>query len=269
VVTLLSVVIPVVIFGISKEKKCLVYDVIGGSIISKSDFIKTEDVKVLFGEEKLSNLDFQLITIKNDGKVPIKRQDFDKELTINYPKETRVLSAKVWKTIPNNLEAKVISDKNEIKLEPLLLNKDEKVIVQVLSTDKQNDPTVNARIVGLEYIKNNTPSAGDLGLRLNIYLIISLLAGFVYGATAFLVITKRKVIIPKFMIILIVISAALGSVTINNKYVLYKNLDRFSWPVFLLFVAVALGFIYSRLVLIPRTLSNNRELKIKMRDRFI
>lgn len=257
-VTMLSVIIPVIIFGISRENKCLNYEVISGNIISKSDIINTENVKVLFKEEKLKNLDFQLIKITNDGKVPIKKQDFDRELTINYPKGTRVLLANVWRTKPLNLEVKINAIENEVKVEPLLLNKDEQFTVQVLTTDVQSEPAINARITGLDYIKNNTPKTSNTNLRLSKFLVIASVAGFVYGATAFLMICGRKIIIPKFLMILIVISSCMGSVFANNKYSLYKNLDYFSWPLILLFASVALGFIYSIVVLLPRSQSNNR-----------
>ncbi len=257
-VTVLSVIIPVVIFGISRENKSLVYEVLGGTIISKADIASNDDLKILYKDENLENLDYQLIKITNDGKAPIKRQDFDKDMTIHYDKATKILSARVIKTKPSNLEVKIKKVDNDVNIEPLLLNKDDVISLQILSTGVKNDPSINARIVGLDQIKDNSPNSTNINMILGIYLLISTITAFVYGATAMLITTRKKVVIPKALMLLVAMSAAIASVSYNNRFSLYKNVDYFSWPLILLGVAMTLGIIYSRLVLIRRAESNYR-----------
>lgn len=255
VVTVLGVVVPVIIFGITRETKGLVYEITGGGILLKGDILKTEEVKVVFGEDPLENLDFHLVKIANDGKVPIKRQDFDSPLTISYPKETRVLSAKLWKTTPQNLDVKLSTTNNIVTVEPLLLNKDENMVLQILSTGKQMNPVINARIIGLDYIKDNMPDRSEIEKRFNIYLVMSFFTAFLYGAIPFLLWHKGKVYLPKFLLILVLISALMASVNLNTKYLILHKLDRTSWPSNIMLISVALGALYSRFILTPRALT--------------
>lgn len=121
-------------------------------------------IKIYYEESPDNNIqikDSSLIIIKfvNDGNTPIKSVDFEGPIQISFKPEVEVLSAEIAETNPVQLNPKIYKSKNQISLEPLLLNKGDSLTLKALITgSKENiDVVPTARIVGVNEIKPLEP----------------------------------------------------------------------------------------------------------------
>src|SRR5436305_3835778 len=96
-------IVAIIIFLFSREKKSLSYEILSESpLISISDEIKGS-LQVLFNGEPIENVHLFLVKFINDGNVPIAAGDYERQLTIIFTDDSKIISAECVQTIPSNL----------------------------------------------------------------------------------------------------------------------------------------------------------------------
>jgi hypothetical protein len=126
--------------------------------------------------------------IRNSGSVPIKKDDFERPISINVPDDTKIYLARLKKKLPENLTLKYEINNNKLLIEPLLLNSDEEFEMELFSSSNAY-PTIDVRIVGISKIKEKFAVFEQSTVR-SIMLVLSFLLMIIYSKSAFLALLK-------------------------------------------------------------------------------
>lgn len=96
-----------------------------------------------------------LINLKfyNSGNVPIESSDFERLLSVDFGSNSKILSADIKDTKPQNLEIEYESSGGVLEFDPVLLNSKDSFSVKALVSDYQGVLDVDARIVGVNNIR--------------------------------------------------------------------------------------------------------------------
>jgi hypothetical protein len=157
---LFTVIISIIFYLIQRSRKLLSYDIgLYTRIITKE--IESEDkLKILFNNKRVKNTFLIIISIFNSGNIPIKTNDYEKELRFNFGEDSEVLEAEVLKTKPDNLNIEFNQIDNFLSIKPFLLNSKEFVTFKVLVSEFSgdiNNINLDGRIVGVNMIVKKKP----------------------------------------------------------------------------------------------------------------
>jgi hypothetical protein len=143
-------------------------------------------LKMTFDGHPVFNVSLIRIKIRNSGRVPITRDDFDEPISIEIVSDG-LLSVESGKSSPPSLEYELASlpDRKDIQLGTLLLNPTDEINLSVLATGFRK-VAVKGRIVGLKQIKQKEPAA--TASKVPIFLVgmagvFSALLGYKLGAS--------------------------------------------------------------------------------------
>jgi len=151
--TILSVGVIIIIFFIQRYRKSLSYDIISAtSILTNQEELKGRLIIQLDGKI-VPNVHIIILKLMNDGNVPIIVSDFNIPITISMGSKTQILSAEVIETNPENIDASVKIESNNLILKPLLLNGKDTITLKVLTQNFENIVNVGGRIVGIKSIE--------------------------------------------------------------------------------------------------------------------
>lgn len=92
------------------------------------------DLTVSVSGTAVKDLWLVAMRIENSGHVEIRTADFEEPFTIRFAKPARVVSAEYVSSSPTGVRAKVSLLDNTITVEPLLLNRRDRVSIQALVT---------------------------------------------------------------------------------------------------------------------------------------
>jgi hypothetical protein len=187
VLKVLAVLVPIIIYLLSLNEKSLEY-----MIVSRSELIGEElsikDLELKIKGESVNKLMLYTFRIRNSGSVPIKKDDFERPISINVPDDTKIYLARLKKKLPENLTLKYEINNNKLLIEPLLLNSDEEFEMELFSSSNAY-PTIDVRIVGISKIKEKFAVLEQSTVR-SIMLVLSFLLMIIYSKSAFLALLK-------------------------------------------------------------------------------
>jgi len=187
VLKVLAVLVPIIIYLLSLNEKSLEY-----VIVSRSELIGEElsikDLELKIKGESVNKLMLYTFRIRNSGSVPIKKDDFERPISINVPDDTKIYLARLKKKLPENLTLKYEINNNKLLIEPLLLNSDEEFEMELFSSSNAY-PTIDVRIVGISKIKEKLAVFEQSTVR-SIMLVLSFLLMIIYSKSAFLALLK-------------------------------------------------------------------------------
>lgn len=152
---LAAVIIPIVIYKRQKNRKKIVYQVISDtSIVSVGEHISK--VEVLFNGKSVEDVHLVLLKLLNSGNIAVRPSDFenDSPIRFDFGKEAEVLDAKVLETKPKSMKQRVNMqfNANYLEMHPLLLNKDDSILLKILVENFVDEITVEASIADIEEI---------------------------------------------------------------------------------------------------------------------
>jgi hypothetical protein len=221
--SLAGILISVLFFYYSKENRSLEYKMIGGDLFNVAGVALKDELSVYHGKNKVDGVSYQLITIINKGRTPIKRNDFDLPIQIIYAEGMKLLSAKIIKSNPANIESNAIINDNIVDIKPTLLNPGDYINIQVISSGCQIEPKIMARIAGIESIQKEDDKNNK---RFVILLIISIMLLFFYGYLAMLIRTRNQLSFSVYEMLLIIIPIGFAGIYLSKQCIdLYTNID--------------------------------------------
>ncbi len=146
---ILAVAVSILLFLLQRPRKELAGGTIStGELLSVASEI-AKQVEVRFGDERVSNLHYLVIGLKNSGNTPILAADFDKPIEFELHGENRILSAVLQKRNPSSLEPILTVGDWTIEVQPLLLNPGDYLTIRVLFTGSTPSLQIRARIAGI------------------------------------------------------------------------------------------------------------------------
>jgi len=112
---------------------------------------QSKQLELRWAGQPIDNITVSRFSITNSGKQEIKREDFDGNVNINFPKET-LLGISFVDAIPSSLESKakesLLPAENGFDLKPMLWNPKESIDIMVVTKQavQMKDCKFNARI---------------------------------------------------------------------------------------------------------------------------
>jgi hypothetical protein len=168
------------IFWLSKResRKSLSYEV------HVTDVTRTRagfaDLSVTFRGIPVSDPSIVAITFKNDGRAPIRANDFESHLFVQFENEIigeQLIAHHVSYRDPETLSPQTYSSSRPtpgIEIEPLLLNPGDEFTIVALVADYGNGLSVRGRIAGVKHIQKRRRDKTSLSFAASIFSLLSL-----------------------------------------------------------------------------------------------
>lgn len=123
--------------------------------IEISENIERDDLSIIYKEDRVNSLSYLNFNIKNTGKIPIRKEDFAKELKLEFPQQVKILS---YKTTPSDIIFVNKNSNNILSIYSDLINPKDFVSIEILCDDNNIDLNLenirlSGRIAGIEEIK--------------------------------------------------------------------------------------------------------------------
>jgi hypothetical protein len=179
ILTGLAIAITIIIAVLQSKKKRLLYRIPVENKMLTTEEVKEGNIKILYKDQKVNEIALLILYIKNYGKIPIVKEDFDLPMQFNFSENCNVLSAEVIKTLPEKINVEVITNQNSIVIKPLLINPGDIIVFKILTSKLDDSLNVFSRIKGITSIAKRKESenrnAKFISLIL-IYIFVALIA---------------------------------------------------------------------------------------------
>jgi hypothetical protein len=112
-----------------------------------------EDLQVSYRGRIIEDANSIILKIKNSGKSAITPSDFVRPIAFMFSSNTEIISAEVLATEPKNLGAEISITKNNIELQPLLMNSGDSILISTIVALFDGNIAVDGRVVDIKLIK--------------------------------------------------------------------------------------------------------------------
>ncbi len=221
-------------------------------------------VQVLFSGKRLNNLEAISVRIANSGNVPIKKNEFEKEIQLSFGKDARVIMARVPYTYPKKISVKTSFKGDMVTVTPLLLNPGDQFIIESFVTGSISTIELDTRIEGITQTTPLAYSHHGFIKRKNILILIGgCLSYLVYMYTALLLSDTFRKTASQFKltflirseIVFIFLSALVSSVILFGQY--FKDMAYFtSLKIYLIVFLISSIFVVLPFRILLRSIKN-------------
>ncbi len=151
-----GITIPIIIYLVQRSKKGIGYTILSCNELIKNPSIHSSKklkgrLEILYNGQPVSNVYHILIRIFNSGNVPIRPEDYELPLKIDFGKKTQILR-KILSKSSEDINVKDKVEKNVIKLNKFLFNKGESIKYSIFLADYTNSLNISGRIAGINKI---------------------------------------------------------------------------------------------------------------------
>jgi hypothetical protein len=127
------------------------------------DAAATDQIKVLYRGQEVSNVRLARLRFVNVGRQPIRPTDFEEAISVRFPPECTVLSGEIERARPEYLRVTFHLEGAEgsytgIGVEPMLLNPKDSFTLKLVLSGKDVVPSVTARIANISVIETLAPN---------------------------------------------------------------------------------------------------------------
>jgi hypothetical protein len=140
-------------------------------------------VKVMYGEDVVENPNLIVLRIANGGRQEIRKDDFDRPITIEFRESGLLALDVIDKSTPNmNITFKVdTTAPNKVTVNPLLLNEGDWLDLQFVTDGSIEEPSLQSRIAGQTGEPFNRPALREKRSIIVAFGVFTLLLGFTLG----------------------------------------------------------------------------------------
>lgn len=131
VLALATIALTVVVYRLQRKKKELAFGVLTRSQLLAVSEETQGRIRVTFDGNPVSNISLILAAVRNTGNVPIRPEDFEQPLRIDFGEAASVLSSVITNQPPGR-GAQIEQSPHHVVLPPVLLNPGDTVIAKVL-----------------------------------------------------------------------------------------------------------------------------------------
>jgi hypothetical protein len=164
IVSTLALLSSIIIYYKNRKIRSIRYSLLANAPLLTIAEDLTGKIKIYYEQSPNNNIQIKdsallIIKIVNDGNTAIKSGDFEEPIRITFRPEVMILSAETIETSPATLVPKLELSKDQIIIEPLLLNEKDSITIKALLTGFRDDTKIlpEARIVGIKGIKAVEP----------------------------------------------------------------------------------------------------------------
>ena len=148
-IAVVTVVISIIIYFKQRNCKKLSYEILSNTAIMSTEEKIKDDIQLSYKGKVVKDVKLLVLRIFNSGNLPVVSADYEKPISIEFGKETRVLTAEVIKKSPDNLQSTISIENQVVTLYPALLNTEDSITIKMLVTKYEKELQVNSRIIGL------------------------------------------------------------------------------------------------------------------------
>ena len=157
-VAVAALLLTILLFRMQRNQKKISYEVITSeAAVSVGDEAKGR-IQILFDGTPVNDVHLIVLKICNTGDIPILSTEYDRPITFNFGKGSKVLDVGIFDIMPSNIRVSVKIDIEKIVVEPLLLNSKDSFKLKVLLINFSGEISADARIVGVKQILSHQPS---------------------------------------------------------------------------------------------------------------
>lgn len=242
-----AIMVPIALYMFQLKDKKLTYEVVSYSLINLSSTIQDE-IEIRFLGEKVTDLSAMNIEIKNSGDMPIRKEDFERNMIIDFGKDAEILKTSISYKFPSNLTPILSDQGNSMQILPLLLNPGDHFTIETIVSKTSSDPRFDARIAGIKTPTKISPkeySGSFLSSRLLVFIICAFLVFYSFSAVLFLVSLRPTVRKQEFIqykpIALVTLLSAICSSYLTVKYRIVDFTSFLSLEILLYLSVIILG----------------------------
>jgi hypothetical protein len=131
------------------DNRELSYEVVSKTELSALKGENWPDIGLWYGKKVIENGGLLTVRLGNTGNVPLYAKEFEGPITIQLKTSSRFIAAKVIEAKPKNLIPKIEISTNVLKIDPLLLNPSDEMLIQSIVQGDISDIVIGARIGGI------------------------------------------------------------------------------------------------------------------------
>jgi hypothetical protein len=256
-VALAGVIVPVLLWQFDLSSKELTVKLESSTNLSPTGLANEDRVQITVAGNHVDKPTLSTIEIKSTGSRPISTADYEAPLKVSVAPPSKLVSARLARTDPLGLPAKIRVESNVILLEPLLLNPNDTLKVVVVTADGIPTFEPTARIAGIRNVGfTDSTSKLTLWVRVPILLVIGALAMNLYLYHIVLWFHRRRLDYSSFVAAQVALSGsvlvALCGIQVFKAYGLeYTILN-------------SMGYVFiNGLLVSPFALAKHRELRLR------
>jgi hypothetical protein len=144
------------------------------------------DIQISINGVNIKSPFLSTLELSNDGSKPIPTSDFESPVELSVGKDTQIVRARLTTAEPNNLKAELDTNKQSVKLRPLLLNPNDTLTIAIITSGSPPSFAAQARIAGISKIKfdDTTTKKASLSevVKFSVIAFVSFVLYWIYGA---------------------------------------------------------------------------------------
>lgn len=242
--TIAGIAVPVWLWQVDLSAHSLSVRLASSVALQPVGTISIPDLQISIDGVNIKSPFISTLELSNDGSRPVPTSDFESPIELSVGQDTQVVRARVSSAEPNDLKAELDTNRQSVKLKPLLLNPKDTLTIAVMTSGGPPTFDVKARIAGISKIKfEDTTTKKKNWKGAAIYFVIALFAlilYWVYGAA----IIRPYSVHPSLLLSIttMIVCALSGSFALRRGYeaagMEVAKIDR--WPVIVAIILIGL-----------------------------
>ena len=148
-----AITVPLIIYFLQKSKKRLAYEVVSNTQLVGIKNEVQNKIKIYYENKLVENVHLVSIRFINSGNQPISIDDFARPINIQLGSNTNILTCEVLEQNPKDLDVSILKMQNRLEIQPLLLNPNDSLTLNILLSDYRGGLEVSARVRGISNIE--------------------------------------------------------------------------------------------------------------------
>lgn len=140
------------------QPKKLAYDLLLNERLSALYKIAASNIQARHSSQSIAQGHVLLIKLINCGHIPITTVEYVRPVSISFGNQAKIVAATITDEYPLDLSATIRISGDTIQLEPLLLNPNDRLTLEVIVDAEKPRVTFNSRIVGIHKISSRAPT---------------------------------------------------------------------------------------------------------------
>lgn len=185
VATIAGILVPVWLWQADLSAQSLSVRLASSVALQPTETTSVPDIQISIGGVNIKSPFLSTLVLWNDGSKPILASDFELPIELRVGQGMQIVRSSISSVEPNNLKAEIDTDKQSVKLRPLLLNPEDTLTIAIITSGGQPNFEALARIAGISKIKFEDTTAKKDSWRMVKNLLTALIAFslyWVYGA---------------------------------------------------------------------------------------
>jgi hypothetical protein len=161
IATVTGICVSILLWNLNQRRKGISYHILWRHPLLNLKGVARDQLDIRFKGINVSNAQLLVVTIFNNGHLPIQVSDYQPHLSIRLNPGAKILDAHIIETMPADLEERLGNrsaslvdeiDNERILLKPILLNEGDEFTVQMLVLDATEQISITGHVNGVKRV---------------------------------------------------------------------------------------------------------------------